>query len=76
VPIDRAATLRNEALLQQGELEPAVDEFVRVADGFHDEGFRQNAAALYEKILKVAPDQDHAMLRVSRIAAAPDKAEE
>jgi tetratricopeptide (TPR) repeat protein len=70
VPIDRAATLRNaETLLRQGELEPAIEEFVRIADGFHGEGFLQKAAALYKKILKLAPDHDHAMFRVAEIAA-------
>lgn len=71
MPIDRAATLRNaETLLQQGNIEPAIEEFVRIADSFYHDGFEQKAAALYKKILKFSPGRDHAMLRVAEIAAA------
>ncbi len=46
----------------------AVEQFVRIADHLHAEGFLSKAAAVYKKVLKLKPDHEHAMLQAAEIA--------
>jgi tetratricopeptide (TPR) repeat protein len=55
--------------LRAGDRDRAVAQFTRVADHLYAEGFYPKAAALYKKALKVKPDHDHTLLRLSEIAA-------
>ena len=52
-----------------GLRDKAVAEYGRVADHFANEGFFSKAVALYRKILKIKPDDEHAMWQLGGIAA-------
>lgn len=54
--------------VRAGDLDRAVAQFTRVADHLYTEGFYPKAAALYKKALKVKPDHEHTLLRLSEIA--------
>jgi tetratricopeptide (TPR) repeat protein len=47
----------------------AIEQFVRIADNLHREGFLPKAAAVYKKILKIRPDDEHSLLQSGDIAA-------
>jgi tetratricopeptide (TPR) repeat protein len=47
----------------------AIEQFARIADNLHKEGFLPKAAAVYKKILKIRPDDEHALLQSGDIAA-------
>lgn len=55
--------------VRAGNHERAVAQFIRIADHLFDEGFLPKAAALYKKALKVKPEHEHTLLRLSEIAA-------
>ena len=57
-----------DLLVRAGQLESGIEHFTRIADHFFDEGFLPRAAAVYKKILKLTPDDDHAALRTAEIA--------
>jgi tetratricopeptide (TPR) repeat protein len=52
-----------------GQVNKAVEQFIRIADSLNSEGFLPKAAALYKKTLKLAPDHEHALLQAAEIAA-------
>jgi tetratricopeptide (TPR) repeat protein len=52
-----------------GQIDRAVEQFARIADGLSLEGFLSKAAALYKKIIKLQPDHEHALLQAGEIAA-------
>lgn len=56
--------------VRAGQLDQAVDQFVRIADGLIGEGFLPKASALYKKVLKLKPDHDHALLQGADIASS------
>ncbi|MBW8895161.1 MAG: tetratricopeptide repeat protein [Acidobacteria bacterium] len=47
----------------------AVEQYARIADHFVHDGFYPKAAALYKKILKIAPDNEQAQLYLAEISA-------
>jgi tetratricopeptide (TPR) repeat protein len=57
-----------DLLVRAGQLESGIEHFTRIADHFFAEGFFPRAAAVYKKILKLAPDNDHAALCSAEIA--------
>jgi tetratricopeptide (TPR) repeat protein len=57
-----------DLLVRAGQLEGGIEHFTRIADHFFAEGFFPRAAAVYKKILKLAPDDDHAALCTAEIA--------
>jgi tetratricopeptide (TPR) repeat protein len=57
-----------DLLVRAGQTESGIEHFTRIADHFFDEGFLPRAAAVYKKILKLAPDHDHAAFRTAEIA--------
>jgi tetratricopeptide (TPR) repeat protein len=57
-----------DLLVRAGQTESGIEHFTRIADHFFDEGFLPRAAAVYKKILKLAPDNDHAAFRTAEIA--------
>ena len=56
-----------DLLVRAGQLESAIEHYLRIADHFFTEGFFPRASAVYKKILKVKPDQEHALLRTAEI---------
>lgn len=57
-----------DLLVRAGQPEGGIAHFTRIADHFFAEGFFSRAAAVYKKILKLAPDNDHAALCTAEIA--------
>jgi tetratricopeptide (TPR) repeat protein len=55
--------------VRAGQIERAVAQFTQIADFMFAEGFVPKAAALYKKALKVKPDHEHTLLRLSETAA-------
>ena len=51
----------------------AVQQYTRIADHLAQEGFYPKAAALFKKILKVRPDDEHSMLQSGDLAAKTGK---
>ncbi len=49
-------------------MEPAIAQFVRIAEQLRSQGFLPKASAVYKKILKITPDDERAMLRAAEIA--------
>ena len=57
-----------DLLVRAAQLESGIEYFTRLADHFFDEGFLPRAAAVYKKILKLKPDEEHAALRGAEIS--------
>ncbi|MGQ0734604.1 MAG: tetratricopeptide repeat protein [Acidobacteriota bacterium] len=51
------------------QVDKGVEQYARIADHLAAEGFYPKAAALYKKILKIQPDEEHALLQSADIAA-------
>lgn len=56
-----------DLLVRAGQYESAIEHYARIADHLFTEGFLPRAAAVYKKILKVKPDQEHALVRTAEI---------
>src|SRR4051812_48694908 len=56
--------------LKMGQVDKAIDQFIRLADGLSEAGFLPRAAALYKKVLKIKPDHEHALLQAGEVAAS------
>jgi tetratricopeptide (TPR) repeat protein len=63
------ANVLGDLYMRAGQSDKAVEQFVRIADSLSREGFRSKAAALYKKIIKIRPDDDHAWLQAGEMAA-------
>jgi tetratricopeptide (TPR) repeat protein len=55
--------------VRAGHVEQAAAHFTRIADHFAKEGFFSRAIALYKKVVKIKPDDEHALLQSAEIAA-------
>jgi tetratricopeptide (TPR) repeat protein len=53
-----------------GQVDKAVEQFTRIADSLSGEGFLPKASAIYKKILKLVPDDEHALLQAAEIAGS------
>ena len=66
-------TTRNtlgDLCVRAGQVERAVTEYTTIADAFRHDGFYSKAGALYRKVLKLKPQDEHAQLQSAEIAAA------
>lgn len=55
--------------VRAGQVEQAAAEFMQIADHFAQEGFLSKAIALYKKVVKIKPDDEHALLQSADINA-------
>jgi tetratricopeptide (TPR) repeat protein len=55
--------------IRAGEIENGVAQFLRIADYLNAEGFHAKSAAIYKKILRLKPDDEHTLLQLADIAA-------
>ena len=62
------ANVLGDLYVRAGQTDRAVDQFIRIADHLHNEGFLPKAAAVYKKILKLKADHEHATLQAAEIA--------
>jgi tetratricopeptide (TPR) repeat protein len=51
-----------------GQVEKAAVQFLRIADHLYSEGFMPKAAALYKKVLRIKPDDEHTLMRLGELA--------
>ena len=63
------ANVLGDLYARAGQLDRAVEQFVRIADSLSLEGFLSKANALYKKIIKLQPDHEHALTQAGEIAA-------
>jgi tetratricopeptide (TPR) repeat protein len=63
------ANALGDLYLRNGQTDKAVELFVRVADSLSRDGVLSKAAALYKKILKLRPHDQHVLLQAAEIAA-------
>lgn len=64
------ANLLGDLYMRTGQSEKAVEQFVRIADSLKDEGFLSKAGALYKKVLKINPDDEHTLMQWADVAAS------
>jgi tetratricopeptide (TPR) repeat protein len=63
------ANALGDLYVRANQIDKAVEQFTRIAEGFFREGFLPKAGALYKKILKLKPDDEQTMGRAAEIAA-------
>ena len=56
--------------VRAGQVDKAIEQFVRIAEMLTEEGFLPKAGALYKKILKIKPDHEHSLLQGAEIASS------
>ena len=63
-----AANRLGDLYMQTGKIHEAVEQFTRVAQYLHDHHLLPKAAALYKKVLKVVPEDEHSRMQLAEIA--------
>lgn len=63
------ANILGDLHLRAGQADKAVEQFVRAALVLSRDGFLPKAAAVYKRILKIRPGDEHAMQQAGEIAA-------
>ena len=63
------ANLLGDLYVRAGQVDHAVLQFARIAEGLYHEGFLPKASALYKKILKLQPESERALIRAGELAA-------
>jgi tetratricopeptide (TPR) repeat protein len=64
-----SANALGDLYVRANQVDKGITQYTRIADHLNEEGFFPKAAALYKKILKVKPDDEHALLQSGEIAA-------
>ena len=59
-----------DLLGRAGRVREAIEQYTRIADSLAADGFLPKASALYKKILKLAPHDEHALVQAAEAAAA------
>jgi tetratricopeptide (TPR) repeat protein len=57
-----------DLFVRAGQVESAVQQYLQIAQHFAREGFFQKAAALYKKVVRIKPDDEHALLRLADLS--------
>ena len=64
-----SANALGDLYVRAKQIEKGVAQYTRIADHLAEEGFYPKAAALYKKILKVKPADEHSLMQSGEIAA-------
>src|SRR5918994_1423027 len=64
-----SANALGDLYVRANQIDKGVAQYTRIADHLNEEGFFPKAGALYKKILKVKPDDEHALLQSGEIAS-------
>jgi tetratricopeptide (TPR) repeat protein len=62
------ANTLGDLYVRTGQTDKAIEQFRGVADGLFRDGFLPKAAAVYKKVLKLSPDDEHALQQAAEIA--------
>jgi tetratricopeptide (TPR) repeat protein len=62
------ANMLGDLYVRSRQVDRALAQFIRIADSLRDEGFLPKAGALYKKVLKLKPEDEHALLQAAQIA--------
>src|ERR671914_99652 len=71
-----SANALGDLYVRANQIDKGIAQYTRIADHLAGEGFYPKAAALFKKILKVRPDDEHAMLQSGELAAKTGKLHE
>ncbi len=63
-----SANALGDLYVRAGQTDKGVEHYTRIADHFATEGFYPKASALYKKILKVRPGEEHTLLQLGDLA--------
>ena len=58
-----------DLLVRAGRVDEAIEQFGRCGESLRLDGFLPRASALYKKILKIKPQDDHALLQAGELAS-------
>lgn len=64
-----SANALGDLYVRANQIDKGVAQYARIAEHLATEGFYPKAAALYKKILKIKPGDEHALLQAAEIAA-------
>jgi len=64
-----SANTLGDLYVRAGHTEKGIAQYTRIADHFATEGFYPKASALYKKILKVKPGEEHTLIQLGDLAA-------
>jgi tetratricopeptide (TPR) repeat protein len=70
------ANALGDLYVRANKISRGVEQYTRIADHLAEEGFYPKAAALFKKILKIKPDDEHAMFQSGELAAKTGKLHE
>jgi len=63
------ANVLGDLYVRVSQIEKALEQFLKVAESFREEGQMVKAAALYKKILKLQPDNERALMEAAELVA-------
>jgi tetratricopeptide (TPR) repeat protein len=64
-----SANALGDLYVRANQIDKGIAQYTRIADHLFEEGFYPKAAALFKKILKIRPDDEHALMQSAEIAA-------
>lgn len=64
-----SANTLGDLYVRASKIDKGLEQYTRIADHLAEEGFYAKAAALFKKILKLKPDNEHALLQSGDLAA-------
>ena len=63
-----SANALGDLYVRANQIDKGIAQYTRIADHLNEEGFFPKAGALYKKILKIKPDDEHALVQSGEIA--------
>ncbi|HKT81425.1 MAG TPA: tetratricopeptide repeat protein [Vicinamibacterales bacterium] len=63
------ANILGDLYVRNKQIDRAIEQFLAIADSLVEQGFLPKAGAVYKKVLKLKPDNEHALLRGADVAA-------
>src|SRR5918997_459579 len=64
-----SANALGDLYIRANNIDKGVAQYARIADHLAEEGFYSKAGALYKKILKIKPDNEHSLMQSADMAA-------
>jgi tetratricopeptide (TPR) repeat protein len=64
-----SANALGDLYIRANHIEKGIAQYTRIADHLAEEGFYSKAGAVYKKILKIKPDDEHSLMQSADMAA-------